>query len=146
MIHAPRQSGTAPGVPAYTSIVNRASGLCLDITNATMAPGTDVGQWTCNGGNWQRWNYDATTGLIRSRQDPRFCLDNGGTFDDGANVMIWTCSGDANQRFTVDTASGVIAMRTYPTQVVDGAGTTPGSDVITWGNWGGTNQRWSFVP
>ena len=27
-----------------------------------------------------------------------------------------------------------------------GAGASPGSDVITYGNWGGINQRWSFVP
>jgi hypothetical protein len=146
VIYAPRPAGTPPAVPPYFSIVNRASGLCMDIVNANMAPGTNVAQWNCNGGNWQKWNYDAATGLIRSRQDPSFCLDNSGHFDDGANIMIWPCSGNANQKFTLDTAAGVIGMRTYPTQVVDGAGTAPGNDVITFGNWGGTNQRWNFVP
>jgi len=146
VIYAPRGTGAAPGVPTYVSIVNRASGLCMDIANATMAAGSNVGQWNCNGGNWQKWHHDAVTGLIRSRHDPRFCLDNSGFFDDGANIMIWTCNGNANQRFDVDTASGVIRMRTHPTQVVDGVGTAPGGDVITFTNWGGVNQRWNFVP
>ena len=145
-IYAPRLSGAAPGVPPYVSIVNRASGLCLDVWNGMMAPGTNVAQWTCNGGNWQKWNHDAASGLIRSQKDPRFCLDNSGSFDDGANIMLWTCNGNANQRFDVDTAAGVIRMRTWPAQVVDAVGTTPGNDVITFSNWGGTNQRWNFVP
>jgi endonuclease/exonuclease/phosphatase family metal-dependent hydrolase len=146
VIYAPRQAGSPPGPASYVSIVNRASGLCLDVWNAAMAPGTNVAQWTCSGANWQKWSYDATTGLIRSRHDPRFCLDNTGSFDDGANIMIWPCTGNANQRFDVDTAGGVIRMRTWPTQVVDAVGTAPGNDVITWTNWGGTNQRWNFAP
>jgi len=146
VIYAPRQSGSPPGPASYFSIVNRASGLCMDVWNAAMAPGTNVAQWTCSGANWQKWSYDAITGLIRSRHDPRFCLDNSGWFDDGANIMIWNCSGNANQRFDLDTSTGVIRMRTHPTQVVDAVGATPGNDVITFSDWGGTNQRWNFVP
>ena len=111
-----------------------------------MAPGTNVAQWTCNNASWQKWSYDAMTGLIRSRSDSRYCLDNSSTFADGANIIIWPCTGNANQRFNVDTATGVIGMRTDPIQVVDGAGTTPGNDIITFSKWGGTNQRWNFVP
>jgi len=147
VVYTPRQS-TAPGAATYFQIVNRNSGLCMDINNATMGSGTNVQQWTCNGGNWQRWSYDATTGLIRSLQDPRYCLDNGGTYSDGANVQIWACTGNANQRFTLDTVSGSIRMRTYPTQVVDAfnASATPGSNIITWTDSGAANQRWNFVP
>jgi endonuclease/exonuclease/phosphatase family metal-dependent hydrolase len=146
VIYAPRSTGTAPAAPPYFSIVNRASGLCLDFWNVVMAPGTYVAQWPCNGGSWQKWNHDPTTGLIRSQQDPRFCLDNTGSFDDGANIVIWTCNGNAHQKFDVDVPAGVIRMRTHPTQVVDAVGTAAGNDVITFSNWGGTNQRWNFVP
>ena len=147
VVYTPRQS-IVPGAASYFQIVNRNSGLCMDINNANMASGTNVQQWTCNGGNWQKWSYDAATGLIRSLQDPRYCLDNGGSYSDGANVQIWACSGNANQRFMLDAVNGVIRMRTYATQVVDalGASKTPGSDIITWTDSGGTNQRWNFVP
>lgn len=135
-----------PGSARYFQIVNQSSGLCMDINNASMAPGTDVIQWSCNGTNWQKWSYDAGTGLIRSLHDPRYCLDNSGSYDNGANIVIWTCTGSSNQRFTVDEATGTIAVRTDPVQVIDAVGTSPGNDVITYGNWGGVNQRWSFIP
>jgi hypothetical protein len=146
VVYAPRLSTPAPGPASYFSIVNRASGLCMDVWNAAMAPGTNVAQWSCSGAAWQKWSYDAGSGLIRSQQDPRFCLDNSGNFNDGGNIMIWNCTGNANQRFDLDTASGVIRMRSEPVQVVDAVGAAPGNDIITFTNWGGANQRWNFVP
>jgi hypothetical protein len=144
LIYAPRSSVSGPA--SYVSLVNRASGLCLDVNGGEMAAGTDVLQWTCTGADWQKWSHDRRTGLLRSKQDPRFCLDNAGTFDNGATLMIWPCTGNANQRFDLDAAAGVLRMRTYPTQVIDGVGTTPGADVVTWSDWGGANQRWQLVP
>ena len=64
----------------FYELVNNASGLCLDINNAVMANGTNVMQWTCSGEHWQRWYYESSSQLMRSKNDPRFCLDNGGTF------------------------------------------------------------------
>jgi hypothetical protein len=117
----------------------------MDINNANLAPGTDVIQWSCNGANWQKWSYDGATGLIRSLHDPRYCLDNSGSYDNGANIVIWTCNGSSNQRFTVDEVTGTLSVRTNPVQVIDAVGTSPGNDVITHGDWGGRNQRWSFI-
>jgi len=135
-----------PDSARYFQIVNQGSGLCMDIDGANMAPGTDVIQWTCSAARWQKWSHDAGTGLIRSLHDPRYCLDNSGSYDNGANIVIWPCNGNANQRFTLDEAAGTISVRTNPVQVIDGAGASPGSDVITYGDWGGVNQRWNFVP
>lgn len=144
-VYTPVLSYTPAGA-RYFSIVSQSSGLCMDIEGANMAAGSNVIQWTCNGANWQKWSYDAATGLIRSLHDPRYCLDNSGSYDNGANIAIWTCNGNANQRFTLDEATGVISVRTNPVQVIDAAGTSPGNDVITYSDWGGGNQRWSFVP
>lgn len=135
-----------PAPASYVQVVNQSSGLCLDIANASIANGSNVQQWTCNGGDWQKWSYDAQTGLVRSKSNPSYCLDNSGSFDDGANLTLWTCTGNANQRFNWNAATGVLSMRTYPTQVVDAIGTTPGNNVITYGDWGGANQRWRFIP
>jgi hypothetical protein len=132
------------GDVAYFSVVNQASGLCMDIVNAEMASGTDVIQWTCSGADWQKWSYDAATGAIRSRNDPRYCLDNSNVFENGANIIIWACNGSNAQRFTAG-SDGYISVRAAPGQVVDGYGTGLGADVGTWGNWGGANQRWNWV-
>lgn len=144
-VYVPLPSAPMPAA-SYFQIINNNSGLCMDISNAKMQLGTNVLQWYCNGDDWQKWSYDETTGLIRSKQDPRYCLDNSGNYDDGANIVVWTCNGNANQRFTLDAATGTIHMRTFPDQVVDAYGAAAGNDIITWWNWGGENQLWSFVP
>lgn len=143
VIYAPQTQGDSS--VNWTSLRNNASELCLDIDSANMANGTNVMQWHCTGAAWQTWNYDATSGLIRSQHDARYCLDNGGTFGNGANLMIWSCNGNANQRFLLND-DGSIGMRTLSTQVLDGYGVAAGDNVGTWWNWGGDNQRWTAVP
>jgi endonuclease/exonuclease/phosphatase family metal-dependent hydrolase len=144
VVYAPIAPASAPG--PHVSLVNRRSGLCLDIWEVALEPGTRVAQWHCLGADWQRWQHDPTSGLIRSKAHPGLCLDNGGHFDDGAGLMIWTCVGNANQRFDVDPAAGVIRLRSHPAQVMDGVGAAPGDDVVTWSDWGGDNQRWEVRP
>ena len=146
VVYAPQVS--KPAAATYLQFVNRNSGQCLDINNASMANGTNVQQWPCSGGDWQKWSYDARSGLIRSKQDPRYCLDNSGSFADGADIIIWTCNGNANQRFVVDTNAGTIRMRTHPAQVLDvnNLSTAAGANVQTWTFWGGAGQLWNFVP
>jgi hypothetical protein len=135
-----------PGENAeFVQFINNASGLCLDITDAEMSDGTNVIQWDCNGGNWQRWYLESSSGLIRSLQDPRFCLDNSSVFSDGANIIIWTCHGGDPQRF-VDNRDGSYGMDVDNSQVLDGYGTSAGDNVITYTNWGGDNQFWTLVP
>jgi hypothetical protein len=126
--------------------VNRRTGQCLDVAQARMADGTNVVQRPCNGGANQSWSYDDTTGLIHSTQDPRYCLDNSGTYSDGANIRVWSCNGSGDQRFTFDPTIGKIAMRNFTDQVVDASGPDAGAHVITWSFWGGGNQLWNMVP
>ncbi|WP_430460315.1 jacalin-like lectin [Thalassolituus sp. LLYu03] len=143
VIYAPQQSGDS--AVSWAALQNQASGLCLDINGGTMADGTNVLQWTCSGATWQQWHYDASTGLVRSKNDPRFCLDNSNVFGNGANIQLHTCNGSAAQQFVLG-ADGALAMRTLTSQVVDGYGTSAGDNVGTWWNWGGGNQRWTQVP
>jgi hypothetical protein len=145
VVYAPAVSNAVPAVTA-TRIINKQSGLCMDIDQANTANGSNVAQWTCNGGQNQLWSYDETSGLIRSMQDPHYCLDNSGSYTNNANIMLWACTGNSNQRFNFDPASGQIMMRNYPTQAVDGAGKTPGSNIQTYQYWSGTNQQWLVKP
>jgi hypothetical protein len=146
VVYAPQVSKTSS--VSYVQIINRRSGQCLDINNATMAAGTNVQQWTCNGGNGQKWHYDTVTGLIRSQKDSRYCLDNSGSYDNGANLVIWPCTGNANQRFSYDSATGRLGIRSYPTQALDvvNQSTLAGANVQTWSWWGGDGQQWNLTP
>jgi hypothetical protein len=144
VVYAP-VTGSVPPAAAPMQFVNRRSGQCLDVSQANTADGTNVIQWPCNGGANQRWSYDEASGLIRSMQDPHFCLDNSGFYGNGANMIIWSCNGNSNQRFAFEASTGRIAVRNDPVQVIDASGPDAGAKVITWGDWGGNNQLWDMV-
>jgi hypothetical protein len=143
VVYAPITS-IVPASATPLQIVNQQSGQCVDIDGAVTADGSNVIQWPCNGGANQSWSYDETSGLIRSMQDPHYCLDNSGSYADGANIMIWSCNGNANQRFEFDSATGKIAMRNYPVQVVDASAYLAGANVQTWSFSGDSSQFWSM--
>jgi hypothetical protein len=145
VVYAPVSTAAAPA-PTPRRIINQASGLCVDVNQGKVADGTSVIQWTCNGGANQLWSYDDATGLIRSMDDPHFCLDNGGTYADGAGLKLWTCNGNNNQRFKVEPTTGAIVVRSFPTEVIDGAGSTLGASLQTLTATGGSGQRWALTP
>lgn len=130
---------------SWVQMVNDSSALCMDVNNAEMADGTNVMQWTCNGGNNQKWYLEPATHMIHSLQDPRFCLDNSSVFANGANMIIWHCWAGDSQRFVAN-GDGSYGLEVDNNQVLDGYGNNAGDNVGTWSNWGGTNQRWSLVP
>jgi hypothetical protein len=55
------QAGTTPVISLAPdrgrdlNLVNRNSGMCLDVKGASKAAGANVIQWPCNGGNNQKW-------------------------------------------------------------------------------------------
>jgi hypothetical protein len=144
-VYAPVLTTPAP-TPQPIRIVNKATALCMDVYQANMADGTIVDQWACNGGANQLWSYDDSTGLIRSMQDPHYCLDNGGTYGDGAALIVWSCSGNNNQRFKYDPATGSISVRSYPVEVVQGVGSSFGTGLQTLTASGASNQGWTLTP
>ncbi len=143
-VYAPIATGTAPA-PQPLRLVNKSSALCMDVNGGTMADGTAVIQWSCNGGANQTWSYDDSTGLIRSMNDPHYCLDNGGTYGDGAQLVIWTCNGNNNQRFKYDAGAGTLAVRSYPIEVVAMNGTSLGNQLLTATASGTATQAWTLA-
>ncbi len=128
----------------YLQLVNWETGLCLDVFQGNMSPGTSVIQWHCSGADWQKWGYNKFTGLIHSKDDPDYCLDNGGLHQNGSNIFIELCDGSDGQRFFLNANS--VAMRVKPELVLDGnyqAG--PGEKVIVWESWLGNNQSWIWI-
>ncbi len=146
VVYAPI-TNAVPVAATPMQIVNRGSEQCLDIDHAITADGRNIIQWPCSGGSNQRWSYDETSGLIRSMQNPHYCLDNSGSYANGANIILRSCNGNSNQRFKFDPETGKIAIRNNPAQVIDasGASADAGASIVTWAFWGGNNQRWNMV-
>jgi Ricin-type beta-trefoil lectin domain len=145
VVYAPVSTATTPARQPVR-IINRTSALCMDVNGGTMADGTAVIQWYCNGSANQTWSYDDTSGMIRSMQDPHYCLDNNGTYGDGAQLIIWSCTGNNNQRFRYDATASTIALRSYPVEVVSQNGTSVGNQLQTSTAAAAGAQLWSLTP
>lgn len=107
-------TGAAPAAAsvAFTSTAaNQGGGGCLDDPNSSTSTGTQLIQWTCNGGTNQNWTFTPVAGTSASYTvtsgASNLCMDvSGRSTADNAQVIQWTCNGQTNQQFTLVPASG----------------------------------------
>jgi hypothetical protein len=110
-------SATTGAAPASASVtftstaVNQGSGDCLDDPNAATATGTQLIQWSCNGGTNQNWTFapisSTATAYTVTNAASGLCMDvSGRSTADNAKVIQWSCNGQTNQEFNLVAASG----------------------------------------
>ena len=149
----PSQSGTTSA--GWVNIVSKNSGKCLDVTGISTAPGASLQQWTCWGGDNQKFQLIPVTGGYQiAIKNSGLSVDVWGGYPNNASnglpLKQWTYWGGSNQIFQLQTtADGYYTI--HPTnsgQCVDVAGgqTNDGATVWQWSCWGGNNQKWSFIP
>ncbi|MGW1001934.1 RICIN domain-containing protein [Streptomyces sp. NPDC002520] len=102
----------ASAVPGgFVTVMNAASGRCLDAKAAGTANGTVVQQYACNGTSAQQWTFtDAGNGYVHidNRNDTHQVVDvtNVSTADN-APMQLWSYGGGANQQWLpVDDGGG----------------------------------------
>lgn len=150
----PGPSGETAATPTAYTLVNRNSGKCLDVEGGATANGTNILQWTCNGGANQKWRIedqgDDTGRLVN--------VATGGVMDtadcstaDGADLRQWSWLNNRCQRFRpVFTATGdyVRLVNENSGKVADVANcsTADGADVRQWTWLNNTCQQWRLVP
>lgn len=109
---APAATAGAAALPTgFATVVNAASGRCLDAKAAATANGTAVQQYACNGTTAQHWSFtDAGDGYVRigNRNDTNQVADVADVSTaDGAAVHLWSYGGGANQQWLpVDDGGG----------------------------------------
>ncbi|NUS31146.1 MAG: family 43 glycosylhydrolase [Streptomyces sp.] len=150
----PGPSGETAATPTSYTLVNRNSGKCLDVNGGGTADGTNIFQWTCNGGTNQKWRIEdladdtnrlvnVATGKVADIAD---C-----SASDGADIRQWSWLNNKCQRFRlVFTATGdyvrIVNESTGKVADVADCGTANGSDVRQW-TWLNNNcQQWRLVP
>ncbi|WP_405729607.1 family 43 glycosylhydrolase [Streptomyces sp. NBC_00028] len=150
----PGPSGESAATPTSYTLVNRNSGKCLDVNGGGTADGTDIFQWTCNGGTNQKWRIedlaDDTNRLVNvAAGKVADIADCSGS--DGADIRQWSWLNNKCQRFRlVFTATGdyvrIVNESTGKVADVADCGTANGSDVRQW-TWLNNNcQQWRLVP
>jgi cytochrome c peroxidase len=87
----------------YFQLVPLHSNKCVETFGRGENQGDNVNQWSCNGGDHQKWEEVplASGGfMLRNKMSGR-CLDVSGiSYAPGANIYQWACLGTANQTFT----------------------------------------------
>ena len=117
------------------------SGKCLDFPGTSPINGSMAVIYDCVDVDWQKWQYNATTGLLRNKANPNYCLDNKGEHYVGGGVHLWQCiEGSANQQW--DFVGDAIRPRVNNSLSLDAYGQDNNSDVGLWSNHDGSNQKW----
>ncbi len=131
-------------------LINRNSGKALDATGQGTANGTQIEQWTYNGGSNQKWTITSLGSslyqIIGVQSGSSIDISNWGTAN-GTKVQLWTYDGGTNQKFYFNATSGgyyeiVPSYITGSCLDVNGASTADGAIVQLWQWNGGNNQQW----
>ncbi|MEV7884705.1 RICIN domain-containing protein [Streptomyces sp. NPDC002817] len=137
-------AGTISGTSAtYNTLIARNSSKCVDVPNQSLWQGIALAQYTCNGGNNQKfWFKDLGTGYYQLvGRGSSLCLQENST-----NVTQENCGSATTQQWSV-TASGsywlVKARATGECLDVNGASTANSAAIITYTCNGATNQQWT---
>jgi hypothetical protein len=136
-----------PSDTTFSSVaVAQHSHQCLDDTNLSLASGTQMQQYTCEGGSQQMWTFYPVAGVPDTytavNQLSGKCLDVAdASTADGAAVQQSDCTGGTNQQFTfrkvIYSGSGpqdyqLVAQHSGRCVDVNGESTTPGARIIQW--------------
>lgn len=141
-------TGFDPG--ARYTIINRNSGLALEIPGSSTSAGTTIDQNTYTGANNQLWNLVAVGGGLYKIVN----LNSGLVLDDlnkaTANespVGQYSWNGGTNQQWSITLSSGYYTIKNvYSGLVLDvyRKSTATGAKVDQYASNGGTNQQWTI--
>ncbi len=139
----------------WLTIANAGSRKVLDVPGGSTATGTQLEQWTPNGGANQQWqlrpNGDGTYQIF-GRNAGLVAAVGGGSTADGAPVIQWTPLGVPDQAWSlvpVPVTGAGYALFNHNSGLaldVNGESTVDGAGIIQWPYHASANQQWRFVP
>ncbi|WP_366348672.1 RICIN domain-containing protein [Paenibacillus amylolyticus] len=136
---------------AIYKLINRNSGLALDVNGASSTGGATIIQWNDNGAANQQWKLEsAGNGYYNIRNvGSGLLLDvNSSSTQGGAALIQWQDNGGNNQQWLPIDVGGyvVLANRNSGLTVdINQGSLTAGASTIQWADNGGANQQWSLV-
>lgn len=143
--------GGGSGGGTYYKIINRNSGLTLDISGGSTANGGLAIQWPYSGGanqQWQEVSYNGGYQFI-NRNSNLALEDPGWSKSTGVQLDQWANGPGANQAWNLVSAGNgyYYLVNQYSGLYADvsGASKANGASVIQWSSTGGTNQQWQVV-
>jgi hypothetical protein len=145
----------APSTSAsWVQVVSKNSGKCLDIAGISTSEGAPLQQWTCWGGDNQKFQFTAVPGgyEITARNSGLQLEVAGGpaATTDGVGVIQWPYWGGSNEIWKLTPVSNgyFSIVASHSGKCLDVAGISPNDGALLqqWSCWGGDNQTWQLVP
>ncbi len=142
---------TTNNATRYYQIVNRNSGMVLDVSGGSTSVGAQAVQWSNHSGFSQQWKL-VTVGnnyQIVNRNSGLVLGVSGGSTNAGANVIQWTANTSLDQQWFLvpDGGYDVIAnVKSNLVMDVAGGSTTQGAHIFQWTYHNGLSQQWELVP
>ncbi|OLZ64969.1 hypothetical protein AV521_34010 [Streptomyces sp. IMTB 2501] len=145
--------------PYHWYIKNAASGKCLEIPGGHDENGAPAQQWTCNGGDNQKWTGtqrtygDGTVGWLYTNDESGKCLEVADwSGSAGAALRVWDCHAGDNQWWDdVSYSTGFAMINDNSRLAADmpGSSQADGTQAVQWypkieGQTSTANQRWIF--
>lgn len=141
--------GAGPLADGTYKIINRNSGLALDVKAQLTSNGSSIQQWGYNGGVNQRWTLTSLGGdhyKIIGVQSGRSLEVAGQDLTDGAKIQLYDYTGAANQQWIISPATGgyyyIQGVQSGKVINVPRQSTEAGTLIEQWMNDGGNNQQW----
>ncbi|GAA4411130.1 alpha-galactosidase [Actinokineospora soli] len=140
-----------PVVSGSTNTVKSVlSGKVVDNPASSTTPGTQLVQWSPNGGANQKWvltrNANGTYAVKNSASGQCMDVELAST-DNGAKVLQFGCHGGENQQWSLrSVGSGyeLVAWHSGKCLDVPNAATANGTGLVQWTCSGSANQQWTF--
>ncbi len=144
----------AQTIPTYpVQVIAKNSGKCLDVAGISKVEGTAVQQWTCWGGENQKWlftdNGDGTFQITSSNSGMALSVA-GDSPSAGGGIVQWPFSGSGNQKWHLQSVGNgyynLTADSTGMCLDVTGGPSATGDGVLVqqWTCWGADNQAWQL--
>ncbi|WP_406174710.1 RICIN domain-containing protein [Streptomyces sp. NBC_00996] len=138
-------AGTIAGTSAtYETLTAHHSGKCADVPSQSLLAGVALSQYTCNGGNNQKFWFKSVGSSYYQLvgRGSSLCVQENAT-----NVTQENCNGSATtQQWSVTTSGSYVLLKSRASGEcldVSGASTANSAALITYTCNGGTNQQWT---
>jgi hypothetical protein len=146
-------AGTAAAASYQPMYSLGTAGMCADNPHFSTAPGTQLDQWSCDGGTNQKWfledvgSFDTLRKYVIHNQSSGLCMKvNGGTTN-GTPVVLAGCGNIASEVWVRDyRGNGNYWFRNEGANLrcltVEGASHNNGARLIVWDCNDGGNELW----
>jgi hypothetical protein len=137
-------AGTITGTSAtYETLTARHSAKCADVPGQSLLTGVALSQYTCNGGNNQKfWFKSVGSGYYElMTRHSSLCLTENAT-----GVTQENCATATTQQWSVTASGSYVLLKSRASGEcldVNGASTANSAALITYTCNGGTNQQWT---